>query len=108
MASVFGETDMDDTIRARVLEQASLLRVISRNGVGIDRIDLQAAKRLGIEVTFVDATDPENIAAAIRPNTRAVYIETLANPKNDVLDYERIVDAVRSFGGEAVMTAQNT
>ena len=46
----------------------------------------QTFKRLGIDVTFVDATDPKNIAAAIRPNTRAVYIESVANPKNDVLD----------------------
>ena len=50
----------------------------------------QTFKRLGIEVTFVDATDPKNIAAAIRPNTRAVFIESLANPKNDVLDYQAI------------------
>jgi O-acetylhomoserine (thiol)-lyase len=52
----------------------------------------QTFQRLGIDVSFVDATDPKNVDAAIRPNTRAVYIETLANPKNDVLDYERIAD----------------
>jgi len=50
----------------------------------------QTFKRLGIDVTFVDATKPDAIAAAIRPNTRAVYIESLANPKNDVLDYEAV------------------
>ena len=48
----------------------------------------QTFKRLGIDVTFVDATDPQNIAAAVRPNTRAVYIESVANPKNDVLDFQ--------------------
>jgi len=55
-------------------------------------------RRFGIDVSFVDATDPENIAAAIRPNTRAVYIETLANPKNDVLDYEAIADVAHARG----------
>ncbi len=58
----------------------------------------QTFKRLGIEVSFVDATDPANIAAAIRPNTRAVYIESLANPKNDVLDYEAIADVAHEHG----------
>ena len=55
-------------------------------------------RRFGIDVTFVDATDPGNIAAAIRPNTRALYIETLANPKNDVLDYEAIADVAHARG----------
>lgn len=58
----------------------------------------QTFKRLGIEVTFVDATDLKQIAAAIRPNTRAVYIESLANPKNDVLDYQAIADLAHERG----------
>jgi O-acetylhomoserine (thiol)-lyase len=56
----------------------------------------QTFKRLGIDVTFVDATDLEKIAAAIRPETRAIYIESLANPKNDVLDYQAIADVAHS------------
>lgn len=58
----------------------------------------QTMKRLGVEVTFVDATDPQNIANAIRPNTKAVYIEALANPKNDVLDYQAIADVAHGAG----------
>ena len=58
----------------------------------------QTFKRLGIDVTFVDATDPRNIAAAIRPNTRAVYVESVANPKNDVLDYRAIADTAHARG----------
>ena len=58
----------------------------------------QTFKRLGIDVTFVDATNPQNIAAAIRPNTRAVYIESVANPKNDVLDYRAIADVAHARG----------
>jgi O-acetylhomoserine (thiol)-lyase len=58
----------------------------------------QTFRRLGIDVSFVDATDPGNIDAAIRPNTRAVYIETLANPKNDVLDYGRIAEVAHKHG----------
>jgi O-acetylhomoserine (thiol)-lyase len=58
----------------------------------------QTFKRLGIDVTFVDATDPQKIASAIRPNTRAVFIESLANPKNDVLDYQAIADIAHAHG----------
>jgi O-acetylhomoserine (thiol)-lyase len=58
----------------------------------------QTFKRLGIDVSFVDATRPERIAQAIRPNTRAVYIESLANPKNDVLDYAAIADVAHQRG----------
>jgi O-acetylhomoserine (thiol)-lyase len=54
--------------------------------------------RMGIDVTFVDATDPKLVAQAIRPNTKAVYIESLANPKNDVLDYRAIADVAHEAG----------
>ncbi|MBN1851421.1 MAG: O-acetylhomoserine aminocarboxypropyltransferase/cysteine synthase [Pirellulales bacterium] len=58
----------------------------------------QTFKRLGIGVTFVDARDPNQIAKAIRPETRAVYIESMANPKNDVLDYQAIADIAHRHG----------
>jgi O-acetylhomoserine (thiol)-lyase len=58
----------------------------------------QTFRRLGINVSFVDATHPDNIARAIRPETRAVYIESIANPKNDVLDYRAIADVAHKHG----------
>ena len=58
----------------------------------------QTFKRLGIDVSFVDATDPRQIARAIRPNTRAVYVESVANPKNDVLDYREIAEVAHAHG----------
>jgi len=63
----------------------------------------QTFKRLGIEVTFVDATDPANIAAAIRDNTRAVYVETIANPKNCIYDYAAIAQVAHDAGVPAVI-----
>jgi O-acetylhomoserine (thiol)-lyase len=42
--------------------------------------------RFGIEVTFVDFGNLENIRKAIQPNTKAVFAETIGNPKIDVLD----------------------
>jgi O-acetylhomoserine (thiol)-lyase len=43
-------------------------------------------KNFGIEVTFVDATEVANVAAALQPNTRAVFVETVANPCTQIAD----------------------
>ncbi|WGH76244.1 O-acetylhomoserine aminocarboxypropyltransferase/cysteine synthase [Tenacibaculum tangerinum] len=46
--------------------------------------------RLGITTTFVDASDPDNFAEAVQENTRAFFVESLGNPKLDVLDLKAI------------------
>ena len=46
--------------------------------------------RLGIKTTFVDASDPSNFKSAVQDNTRAFFVESLGNPKLDVLDLEAI------------------
>ena len=46
--------------------------------------------KLGREVKFVDSTKPEEFRKAITPKTRAVYAETIGNPKLDVPDFEAI------------------
>ncbi|MGB2129119.1 MAG: O-acetylhomoserine aminocarboxypropyltransferase/cysteine synthase family protein [Flavicella sp.] len=53
--------------------------------------------RLGITTTFVDASNPENFKAAVQDNTRAFFVESLGNPKLDVLDLE----AISGFSKEA-------
>jgi len=53
--------------------------------------------KLGWEVTFVDNPDDLDAwAAAIRPNTRAFYAESVGNPKNDVLDFEGVADVAHA------------
>ena len=47
-------------------------------------------KKFGIEVSFVDMTEPENIKAAIKENTKLIFLETPINPNLVVLDLERI------------------
>ena len=44
----------------------------------------------GVEVSFVDATDAAAVAQAVRPNTRMVFVETIANPRTQVADMEGI------------------
>ena len=46
--------------------------------------------RLGITTTFVDASNPDNFEAAVQDNTRAFFVESLGNPKLDVLDLKAI------------------
>jgi O-acetylhomoserine (thiol)-lyase len=55
--------------------------------------------KLGIQVSFVDnPDDPESWRAAIRPNTKAFFGESIANPKNDVLDIESIARVAHDSG----------
>lgn len=46
--------------------------------------------RHGITTTFVDPSDPKNFRAAVQENTRTIFVESLGNPKLDVLDIEAI------------------
>ncbi len=58
----------------------------------------QTFPKLGIDVTFVDPSDPENFAKAIKDNTRFLYIESIGNPKNDIIEYEEVVKIARDNG----------
>ena len=54
--------------------------------------------KFGIETTFVDAQNPEAFAAAMRPNTRAVYAESLGNPSMVVLDIAAVAEVAHAHG----------
>lgn len=53
-------------------------------------------KKMGIKVHFVDPSDPENFKAAINDKTRAVFAETIGNPRIDVLDIEAVAEIAHS------------
>ena len=52
----------------------------------------------GIETSFVDSGDPENFRRAIKPNTKALYAETLGNPQLNVLDIAAVAAIAREAG----------
>ncbi|MDR3718289.1 MAG: O-acetylhomoserine aminocarboxypropyltransferase/cysteine synthase [Bryobacteraceae bacterium] len=54
-------------------------------------------RRFGIDVTFVEPDDPENFRKALKPNTKAIYGETISNPRGNVLD----IEAVAKIAAEA-------
>jgi cystathionine beta-lyase/cystathionine gamma-synthase len=53
---------------------------------------------MGLEVTYVDLTDASRLEAAIRPNTRLVWIETPTNPLLKIIDLERIAAIAKKHG----------
>jgi O-acetylhomoserine (thiol)-lyase len=54
--------------------------------------------KFGIETTFVDATSADAFAAAMRPNTRAIFAESLGNPSLLVLDIAAVADVAHAHG----------
>jgi O-succinylhomoserine sulfhydrylase len=59
--------------------------------------------RFGVEVTFVDATDPAAWAAAVRPNTRAFLVESPANPLLEVTPIPEVAALAREAGARLVV-----
>lgn len=54
--------------------------------------------RMGIEVRFVDGSDPENFTGEIDQNTRALYLESIGNPKNRIACISRISEIAHTHG----------
>ncbi len=54
--------------------------------------------QFGVETTFVDAHNLEELTAAIQPNTKAVYLETLGNPNSDIPDIDAIAQIAHAHG----------
>jgi O-acetylhomoserine (thiol)-lyase len=66
-------------------------------GGSVTMLSVNLAK-FGIETTFVDATKPDAWAAAVRPNTRAFFAESLGNPSLVVLDIAAVADVAHAHG----------
>ena len=61
------------------------------------------ARRLGIETVFVDATDPAAVLAALRPGTRAVFVESLSNPLLRMVDLDALAPELSARGVELIV-----
>lgn len=59
--------------------------------------------RFGVEVTFVEFNDPANVEAAIRPNTKLVYTETISNPLMEVDDLPAIAKIAHAHGCKMIV-----
>ncbi|MBA4388077.1 MAG: O-acetylhomoserine aminocarboxypropyltransferase [Verrucomicrobia bacterium] len=65
---------------------------------GTDTLFRYTMPKLGIHVSFVENLTPDKIKSLVKKNTKAVYIETIGNPKGDVLDITPIAAAAHSEG----------
>lgn len=61
-------------------------------------------ERHGIETTLVDANNPDEFAAAVRPNTKLAIVESVSNPLIEVTDIQAVVDAL----GDVPLLVDNT
>jgi methionine-gamma-lyase len=62
--------------------------------------------RFGVQATFVDSSHPDNVARALRPNTKLVFIESPANPTLKLTDIARCADIAHRAG--AILAVDNT
>lgn len=62
-----------------------------------------AMPKFGIEVTFVDASDPANVDQAMKSNTKVVYVETPANPTMTVLNIKSLADIAHRGGAQLMV-----
>lgn len=66
-------------------------------GGSITQLDV-TLRRFGVETTFVASADAEDYAAAIKDNTKALFVETIANPSGEIADLEALADVAHAHG----------
>ena len=66
-------------------------------GGSITQLDV-TLRRFGVETTFVQSSDPADYAAAITPETKLLFVETVANPSGEVADLEGLADVAHAHG----------
>ena len=64
--------------------------------------------RYGVEVTFVDSSDPEEVRKALKENTVAVYLETPANPNLKIADIQAIAELTHAYSKDIKVVVDNT
>lgn len=74
--------------------------VVSANSLygGTYNLFVHTLPRFGLEIDLVDPSDPENFRAAVKPNTKAIYAETVGNPKLDTVDIEAVAAIAHEAG----------
>ncbi len=55
-------------------------------------------RRFGVDTTFVPSSDPADYAAAIRPETKVLYVETIGNPSGEIADIEGLAEVAHAAG----------
>lgn len=75
---------------------------------GTFRLFDKVLRQFGLRFTFVDTTDPEQVAAALIPSTRLIWLETPSNPFLRVSDISAIAELIREHPGRPLLAVDNT
>ncbi|KAM4738968.1 cystathionine gamma-lyase-like [Anableps anableps] len=75
---------------------------------GTNRYFQKVAAEFGLETTFADCTKPEVLKAALKPNTKLVWLETPTNPMMKVVDIKACSDLVHEHSKDIVVVVDNT
>lgn len=75
---------------------------------GTNRYFRTCATRFGLDITYVDARDPERLRQALKPNTKMVWMETPTNPTMKLLDIKAIADIIKTDAPQAFLVIDNT
>src|SRR5215208_2163779 len=95
-----GTAAIDTTLR---LVKAGEHVVVSDNTYGgTFRLFSRVLADYGLEFSYVDTTDPLNVEAALRPNTRMVFVETPTNPVMMITDLKAVSDLAHAAGARVV------
>lgn len=84
--------------------------VVAGNDVygGTFRLFDKVLRRFGLDFTFSDTTDPENLAEALTSSTRVVWLETPTNPLLAVSDIRAVAEVVKSHANKPLLVVDNT
>ena len=84
--------------------------VVAGNDVygGTFRLFDKILRRFGLDFTFADTTDAENLADALNPSTRIVWLETPTNPLLAVTDISAVAEIVKSHPNKPLLVVDNT
>lgn len=75
---------------------------------GTFRLFNKVLRQFGLQFTFVDTTNPEQVAAALTPSTRLIWLETPSNPFLRVSDIGAIAELIRDHPGRPLLAVDNT
>ena len=107
MAAVEGGRAAVATASGQAAEMVALLNILQAGDHLVSSSKLYGGsytmfavnfKKLGIDATIVDPDDPENFRRAIKPNTKALFSETLGNPAINMVDIEAVGKIAREAG----------
>ncbi|BES97031.1 cystathionine [Nesidiocoris tenuis] len=75
---------------------------------GTNRYFRKVATNHGVDITFVDTTNVEEITKAIKPNTKMVWLESPTNPMMKITDIPRVSEAIKKTKDDVILVVDNT